>query len=354
MSVRQNPKNPACWIIDCRPDGYKGRRVRLEYLGSREGALKVERDLMRRVEIEVRPTARSMAGIWPEFVVWYRANRAARTAEDVERVWRNTLGEEFGRLQPKALTRASIEAYKARRLAAGVKPRTINKELSYFAKFVKWAAENDYCDPLPFVIRGYEKAKTRPPKPRPLTTGQIDAILAHLPDYHRLTFLLMADAGLRLSEALHLRREDVEFDHMMLFVIGKGSKERLVPIMTERLRVELLARKEVVGYLSINKVTGRPYTGIRDAMRTAAKVAGVEKHVYHHLLRHSFGTNTTIAGINMSSIQAMMGHSTPSTTNLYQNLAGEVLRNEGKKFGEMVLKTDRQCPHGHEKKDDKC
>ena len=82
---------------------------------------------------------------------------------------------------------------------------------------------------------------------------------------------------------------------------------------------------------------------IRKALLRAAKAAGVDKHLYHHLLRHTFGTQATTAGYDLSALQSIMGHASVATTGIYQHLAGEYLRTQGRKLNDLV-KTER--PHG--------
>jgi len=305
-------------------------------------AIAVERSYMRRHVELPRPTARTIAGIWPSWLAYYRANRAASTAADAETCWVH-LRPVFGRLQPKVLSRQLLEQYKQNRISQGVKHRTVTKELSYLSSLLKWAAQNDYCDPIPFPVAGFGRKLTAPAKPRPLTPVQISKLLEFLEPEYRLPFLLMADAGLRRAEALQLRREHVEFEHGVIFVTGKGGKERIVPITTDRLAAELETRRETRGYLTVNPETGRPYLTIRKALIRAAAKAGVDKHLYHHLLRHTFGTQATTAGYDLSALQAIMGHASAATTGIYQHLAGEYLRTQGRKLNDLV-KTE--CPHG--------
>ncbi|MGV0961819.1 MAG: tyrosine-type recombinase/integrase [Limnohabitans sp.] len=338
MSVREHPTKPGVFIVDCRPSGYQGKRVRTEFEGSRDKAEKWERMIMRRHVDQVPVTARAMGSIYHQWISYYRANRAESTAKDVESCWRQWLGPKFAKLQPKVLTRAMIEAYKAERIKTGIKPRTVTKELSYFSAMLDWAADNDLCDRVPFKVAGYNRKMTAPPKPRPLTPSQITQVHGAIEPEYRLIFLLMADAGLRISEALHLRREDIEFGHGVIFVIGKGNKERIVPITTDRLQAELDQRREVVGLLSVNRRTGRPFNSIKKALDRAALKVGLGKHLHAHLLRHSFGTNATAAHYDLSALQAIMGHSSVATTGMYQHLAGEYLRSQGRLLQEQIDK----------------
>lgn len=286
------------------------------------------------------PMARSLAGIYPIWLASYKIDRSASTVRDVESVWRQQLRVTFGKLQPKVITRQLVENYRRNRLEAGVKPRTINKELSYLSSLLKWAAGNNYCDPLPFEIPKFPGKMTKAPKPRPLIPAQITALYLAIDQQYKLIFLLMADAGLRLSEAMTLTREQVEYEQGMIFVIGKGDKERIVPITTDRLMDELQARRDIKGWLTVNPKTGRPYYDIKKAIVRAAAKAGIDKHIYHHLLRHSFGTAATVAGYDLSALQMIMGHSSPNTTGIYQNLAGEYLRSQGRKLNDKIKGED--------------
>ena len=336
MSVKPDPTIPGHWIIDCRPDGYKGKRERVSFPGTEDQAREWERRMMRRHVDVMAPKARSLVGIYPSWIMAYGIDRSASTVADAEVAWSH-LREIFGKLQPKVITRQLIEKYKQQRLSDGVKPRTINKELSYLSSLLRWAAENDHCDPLPFVINKFPGKMTKPPKPRPISPAQITALYEAIDEGYRLVFLLMADLGLRRNEAMTLTREQVEFDSGTIFVIGKGSKERVLPITTDRLMLELVKKKDMRGWLTFNKQTGKPYLTIRKALLRAAEKVGLGKHLYHHLLRHSFGTVATVAGYDQSALQAIMGHASPNTTGMYQHMAGEYLRSQGRKLNDMIL-----------------
>jgi len=103
--------------------------------------------------------------------------------------------------------------------------------------------------------------------------------------------------------------------------------------MTDRLRGEISAALEKVkgGPLSVNPETGKPYYSIRKALARAAKATGIER-IYHHLLRHSFATIATVAGMAPNAIQNVMGHADISTTMIYQHIAADFLKSEGRKF----------------------
>ena len=329
MSVKKHPSKNGHYIIDCRPDGYKGTRLRLPFKGAEAEAKIFEKEMMRanRPPSKVAPT---ISEIVPDWLDYYKNNRLHTTFLDAIASLKH-LQPFFGKYRPNYLTRGLIEQYKTLRLES-VKKRTINKELSYLSSMITWAVENDYANTLSFNIKGFPAKQTKAAKPRPLSQKEITAIFEVIEPEYKLIFLLMADVGLRRNEALHLRGSDVLLDEGIFFIKGKGGKERIVPIATDRLRSQLEERKGARGYLSLNPHTQKPYYSIRKALMRAAKSAKVAKSVCHHVLRHSFGTLATVAGVDLKAVQIMMGHESPDTTAMYQHLAADYLKEQAKKM----------------------
>ena len=152
---------------------------------------------------------------------------------------------------------------------------------------------------------------------------------------------LLYAAGLRVSEAIGLDREDLSLDGAFVRVIGKGDKERLVPIgevaldwlvtWLERPRPDLLARSHVApargGPLFLGdrgRRLGRQAAWA--AVTGAAKRAGLEGKVSPHTLRHSFATHLLEGGADLRVVQELLGHASISTTQLYTHLTGERIR----------------------------
>jgi len=345
MSIHPHKTKPGWWIIDCRPDGYRGKRKRIKIEGSKERAIKWQNDIMRRSTSELPIKVDNISIIYSKWILWYKDNKQPRTVDDAESCWKLHLKKMFEKLYPKHLSKQLIESYKKTRLDEGVKPRTINKEIAYLSSMIRWAVNQDLCDPLGFTITGYSKKMTTPDAPRPLTQEQVTAIYEAIEPQYRLIFLLMADAGMRRNEAMLLKGEQIDIDLRTIYTRGKGNKERFIPIATDRLLAEIQSRKDTGGYLSMNPITKKPWYNIRKALIRAAKKAGLEKHVHHHLLRHSFGTLMTVAGCDLSALQKMMGHSSPNTTMIYQHLAGKYLSSQAQKLNDMIIR--KKSPYGH-------
>ena len=152
---------------------------------------------------------------------------------------------------------------------------------------------------------------------------------------------LLYAAGLRISEAIGLDREDLSVDGAFVRVIGKGDKERLVPVGDVALdwlarwmrgpRIALLA----IGH--VEALRGGPlFLGDRGgrlarqqawaAVKRAASRAGLADRVSPHTLRHSFATHLLEGGADLRIVQELLGHASISTTQLYTHLTGERIR----------------------------
>jgi integrase/recombinase XerD len=152
---------------------------------------------------------------------------------------------------------------------------------------------------------------------------------------------LLYAAGLRVSEALRLDLEDVSLDGAFVRVIGKGDKERLVPI--GEVAVDVLrrwidaARATLLEAHHVAPIRGGPvFVGGRGlrlgrqqawaAVKRAAAAAGLSDRVSPHTLRHSFATHLLEGGADLRIVQELLGHASISTTQLYTHVTGERIR----------------------------
>jgi integrase/recombinase XerD len=185
--------------------------------------------------------------------------------------------------------------------------------------------------------------------PETLTVVEVERLLdaagsdepadPHLRD--RALLELLYAAGLRVSEALRLDREDLSLDGAFVRVIGKGDKERLVPIgevailvlrsWLDGQRAELVARHHVaplrggpvfVGDRGRRLSRQQAWAGVK----RAAAAAGLSNRVSPHTLRHSFATHLLEGGADLRIVQELLGHASISTTQLYTHVTGERIR----------------------------
>jgi integrase/recombinase XerD len=178
--------------------------------------------------------------------------------------------------------------------------------------------------------------------PETLTVDEVERLLEAAPDLRGRTILeLLYAAGLRVSEALGLDREDLSLDGGFVRVIGKGDRERLVPVGDVALdwlgRWLTDGRPELLGLGHVEPDRGGPlFLGDRGRrlarqqafaiVKTAARRAGLGGAVSPHTLRHSFATHLLEGGADLRIVQELLGHASISTTQLYTHLTGERVR----------------------------
>jgi len=178
--------------------------------------------------------------------------------------------------------------------------------------------------------------------PETLTVADVEALLDAAPDLRGRALLeLLYAAGLRVSEAIGLDREDLALDGGYVRVIGKGDKERLVPVgdialdwlarWLEEGRPALLALHHVApqrgGPLFLGDRGGRLARQQAFAIvRGSARRAGLADGVSPHTLRHSFATHLLEGGADLRIVQELLGHASISTTQLYTHVTGERVR----------------------------
>lgn len=149
--------------------------------------------------------------------------------------------------------------------------------------------------------------------------------------------------GLRVSELVNLRLSDLFFDQQFIRVLGKGNKERLVPISELTMKYIRIYRDEVrvhqsiqsgfEDYLFLNR-RGKSLTRVMIFLiiQKLAEKAGIAKKISPHSFRHSFATHLLKNGADLRSIQMMLGHESISTTEIYMHLDDNALRETILKF----------------------
>jgi integrase/recombinase XerD len=180
--------------------------------------------------------------------------------------------------------------------------------------------------------------------PETLSAAETERLLAAPPAaalLDRALLELLYAAGLRVSEALRLDLEDISLDGAFVRVIGKGDRERLVPvgeIAIEAIRAWLDGpRPGILAEHHVQPVRGGPVfvgrTGKRLArqqawtiVKRAAAGAGLAGRVSPHTLRHSFATHLLEGGADLRIVQELLGHASISTTQLYTHVTGERIR----------------------------
>lgn len=192
--------------------------------------------------------------------------------------------------------------------------------------------------------------------PDVLSVNDIDSIIKSVdlskPDGHRNKAIIemLYACGLRVSELVNLTFNDIDFEEEILRVIGKGNKERLVPIGKEALKaLELYINasrrffpvvKNNEHYIFLNQ-RGRQLTraSVFNIVKTLADLAGIKKSISPHTFRHSFATHMVENGADLRIVQELLGHSSITTTEIYTHLSREYLKDVVKKYHPIYSKS---------------
>lgn len=161
-------------------------------------------------------------------------------------------------------------------------------------------------------------------------------------DYRNKAMLeILYGCGLRINELINLTTRDVDFENSIIRCIGKGSKERIVPIndyviyyLDEYLKVRnSFFKKNKSDYLFLNN-HGNKMTrqGFLKNLNKILEEKNIKKHVTPHTLRHSFATHMLSGGADLRSIQLLLGHSDISTTKIYTHISHEKVKKDYKDY----------------------
>ena len=147
---------------------------------------------------------------------------------------------------------------------------------------------------------------------------------------HKLIIKLLYGCGLRVSELVNLKKEDINFEEGLIHIkLAKGRKDRFVKI-PDSVVEELGNYCKLVdpGILFVSARGGKLTTAtIQAILKKAGKKAGIKKRVYPHLLRHSFATHLLDSGIDLRIIQKLLGHSDIKTTQVYLQVSNQSIKN---------------------------
>jgi len=184
--------------------------------------------------------------------------------------------------------------------------------------------------------------------PKALTSAEIDQLLKPeepaTPQTHcdQAILELAYACGLRLAELRALRLEQLHLDAGFINVIGKGNKERVVPVgrnaveaMTHYIeagRPKLVTPRSPAAVFLTKRGTPFAHTTLWARIKRRAKRAGIERNVTPHMLRHSFATHLLEHGADLRIIQELLGHANISTTEVYTHVTGNRLRDIHRKF----------------------
>ncbi len=215
----------------------------------------------------------------------------------------------------------------------GLSSATIVRRLSSIYNYLLFLKDEGlYTDELKRIHR----PKVSKPLPTYLTNGEVEALLeaprtnSHRGLRDRAMLEVMYASGLRVSELLHLKRDEVNFNRGIIKIRGKGDKERIVPIGEFALQTLIDYINDVrFHYETSDKRTlfinnkGEPLSRqyFFKMIKAYAAEVGITKNISPHTLRHAFATHLLENGAELRAVQAMLGHTNIATTQIYLNIS---------------------------------
>jgi len=228
----------------------------------------------------------------------------------------------------------------------GLSNTTRARYLSTFRSFFRYLVSENIIEID--ISETVDMPKQKRKIPDTLSYPEVNAIIC-APDTESIGGLrdrammeILYACGLRVSELLTLERKNLLFDMEIIRVIGKGAKERFVPIGGSALQwVELYlnqARPQIANLHSEDilflNIRGKSMSrmGFWKILKKYADASGILKHVHPHMFRHSFATHLLEGGADLRAVQEMLGHSDISTTQIYTHIDREYLKEVHKTF----------------------
>lgn len=288
------------------------------------------------------PAAESQASI-DRFVdaLWVEDGLAPLTLAAYRRdlsLYAAWLGGQGGKVLD-ASTESDLRAYIAER-HAGTRATTANRRLTVFKRYFRWALREHrvQADPTLRLLAARQPLRV----PKSLSEAQVEALLA-APDpdqplglRDRTMLELMYASGLRVSELVDLKTVHLGLAEGVLRVLGKGSKERLVPFgeeahawltrwLAEGRAAVLKGRASDALFVTV-RGDGMTRQMFWNLVKRYARTAGITAPLSPHTLRHAFATHLLNHGADLRAVQLLLGHADIGTTTIYTHVARERLR----------------------------
>ncbi|MEO7255409.1 MAG: site-specific tyrosine recombinase XerD [Casimicrobium sp.] len=246
------------------------------------------------------------------------------------------------KINQNSIDRSDIERYLARQFAENARPSSVSRRLSTLKRFYRWQVETgaDIANPCELI----DAPRSARYLPKNLSEAQVESLLAApntgtpLGERDRAMLEVLYATGLRVSELVGLKLIQLNLEQGVVKVMGKGSKERLVPM--GELAVSWL-KQYVAGARALwlpsprtndhvfLTARGEPMTrqAFWHIIKRNAVLAGIESEALSpHTLRHAFATHLLNHGADLRVVQMLLGHSDITTTQIYTHVARERLK----------------------------
>jgi len=236
--------------------------------------------------------------------------------------------------------KSDLLAFIAGRVEGGAKPRSTARQLSSFRRFFRYIMREGLRNSDPTA--DIEMPRIGRSLPKTLSEDEVEALL-HAPNTEeplghrdRTMLELLYATGLRVSELINLKQSQVNFNQGVIRIVGKGDRERLIPLGEEAQRwmrdfidgprMEILLERQTDYLFPTRRGDRMTRQAFWHIIKRYAEKAGVRKKMSPHSLRHAFATHLLNRGADLRVVQLLLGHSDLSTTQIYTHVARERLK----------------------------
>lgn len=242
----------------------------------------------------------------------------------------------------RKVDRTLVFDYLAVRLESGSTPRTSARILSTLRRFYAYLVRENVIQTDPTAM--VDAPKIGRPLPATLTENEVEKLLSApdtstaLGQRDRTMLELLYACGLRVTELVELQLDQINYNQGVLRVWGKGNKERMIPVgqsalewleaYTQGARIELLesARTTSSAVFLSRRGQGMTRQTFWYAIKRYAEIAGINRQLSPHTLRHAFATHLVNHDADLRVVQLLLGHSDLSTTQIYTHVARERIK----------------------------
>ena len=236
--------------------------------------------------------------------------------------------------------KADLLAFIAKRVESGAKPRSTARQLSSFRRFFRYIMREGMRDSDPTA--DIEMPRIGRSLPQTLTEDEVDALLnapntdEPLGHRDRAMLELLYATGLRVSELINITQSQINFNQGVLRIVGKGDRERLIPLGEESQRwmrdfidgprMEILLERQTDYLFPTRRGDRMTRQAFWHIIKRYAQKANIRSKMSPHSLRHAFATHLLNRGADLRVVQLLLGHSDLSTTQIYTHVARERLK----------------------------
>lgn len=242
--------------------------------------------------------------------------------------------------QPATLDRAALEAFVRQQLMRGLSPRSVARSIAAIRGFYRFLVLDRRIERSP--ADDLHPPRAWPALPKFLSLEQVDALI-NQPDVStprglrdRAMIEVLYATGMRVSELISIRMPDLHLDEHYVSCIGKGNKERLIPIGDQASRWIERYQREARPVILKGRTSPRLFVNVRGQglsrvgfwkiLKGHGRRADLPSSLSPHVLRHSFATHLLEHGADLRAIQTMLGHADLSTTQIYTHVLATRLR----------------------------